>query len=220
MCDGTWEKPDSEGECSSCHRAGCASCESSNNKECHVCSDENAQHVNGTCLCPAGQYFDGDGICHTCQVVGCHKCVDGSDTECEECIDDYNTDLIDGECVCWWSSEKPDYIGMCYYCYVKGCASCGYYSSECYRCYDDEAEVVDGKCVCPTDKPMNDEGYCQTCNVVGCDSCINGNETHCSVCGTGFVKGEDGKCECEDVGEKINPDGYCSTCKVSGCESC
>ena len=76
--------------------------------------------MNGTCLCPEGQYFNREGICDTCQVVGCKECVDGSDTECKKCID-YWADLVDGECDCsWWSKwEKPDYLGTCSYCSVE-----------------------------------------------------------------------------------------------------
>ena len=50
---------------------------------------------------------------------------------------------------------------------------------------------------------LNDEGYCQECDVVGCASCKTGDSSDCDRCETGL--NEDGKtCECPSVGEKID----------------
>ena len=107
-CDCWWsslEKPNSRGICNNCYAVGCASCLAGSSYYCHICEDE-ANTLSGyQCYCPDGQIFNEDGECHTCNVVGCNKCSSSSPDVCTECIDDYWTNIVGGQCDCWWSSS-------------------------------------------------------------------------------------------------------------------
>ena len=95
----------------------------------------------------------------------------------------------------------------------------GYNSSNCHQCYDSQATIENGQCVCPAGYELNDEGLCSVCSVANCESCSADDENFCRECESGF-KAEDGKCVCVANGEKVNPDGECEPCHVAGCESC
>ena len=61
-------------------------------------------------------------------------------------------------------------------CEVEGCKKCISHSADtCKRCIDKKADLVLGKCVCPTDKPMNNDGKCQDCAASYCLACVTGN---------------------------------------------
>ena len=111
-----------------------------------------------------------NGTCVACTVPGCQKCSSGS--VCETCTDEQEASLVDGECVCSLSSQKPSSNGRCESCSVDGCGSCVTgLSAECHQCLDSKATLENGSCACPEEYPMNGDGYCQKCSVVGCVSC-------------------------------------------------
>ena len=59
-------------------------------------------------------------------------------------------------------------------CQVSGCVDCVDGNvSECLECTDKEnANLVDGKCLCKNDKEVfSTDGYCVSCRVLGCSQC-------------------------------------------------
>ena len=53
---------------------------------------------------------------------------------------------------------------------------------ECRTCKDAEANLIDGECQCPADKPMNNEGDCQECEAAHCSACVTGDAKKCDCC--------------------------------------
>ena len=122
----------------------------------------------GWCQCPEGYLINDAGNCEVCtnctncDTLGCGTCSSENTAECIACLDWYWTEIVDGECVCTWSSsERVNSEGVCEYCYVDGCASClAGDSYTCFQCEDSSATIENGECVCPEGSVMLDSGVC------------------------------------------------------------
>ena len=101
--------------------------------------------------------------------------------------------LEQGKCVCQKNTLNINVFGYCSNCLVEGCDVCTWSATECHKCKDPAANLVDGFCVCPSNKPINSDGICQTCNADFCTNCVTGNPQNCSFCHDNFVL-KDGTC--------------------------
>ena len=75
---------------------------------------------------------------------------------------------------------------------------------------DSSISLVNGKCVCSAANYSPDHfGWCKTCLVTHCISCISSNSNFCYACkdNKAFVNAL-GKCECPG-GKSMSSDGYC-----------
>ena len=157
--------------CQSCPNI-CESCESEG--RCVDCID-NAENVNGVCICENGYGFNGkicekcenfseNGICQDCPVL-CSKC--SSQYSCSICKS--NAILVDGLCECIDGytiigkicAKCETYIedGICMKC-PNLCLTCNAKDS-CQKCIEDST-LHDGVCECD-EKLIEVEGNCQTC---------------------------------------------------------
>lgn len=70
-------------------------------------------------------------------------------------------------------------------CMVPGCEVCdagSYFAETCVVCVDPDASITDGLCSCPDDEVMIDGGWCQGCDVIGCEACIKDDRQACQKC--------------------------------------
>lgn len=68
-------------------------------------------------------------------------------------------------------------------CQVEGCASCAQGTQHvCEKCVDDDAELADDKCVCSEGKSLSISGYCEVCQVLGCEVCSPTDSSTCIEC--------------------------------------
>ena len=107
---------------------------------------------------------------------------------------------------------------MCSYCLVNGCAQCTWSSYTCYRCLDPIAILKNGKCFCPTNTTMNNQGFCESCLVDECDLCVSGNPNKCESCHPPFIKDTLGQCVCPSGKREVN--NNCVDCTLSNCDEC
>ena len=124
-------------------------------------------------------------MCHACGVKGCDECTAGSTDTCSQCIDS-SAVLKDGKCTCSQSNHTLNFFGYCSNCLAKGCMECTWSATECHTCKHAEANLIDGECQCPVDKPMNTEGQCQECDASHCSACATGDKEKCECCKQGF----------------------------------
>ena len=132
-------------------------------------------------------------------MIGCEECSSSSSETCTTCVDDYWTDLVNGQCDCWWSSlERPNSQGICDYCYAVGCGSClAGFSDDCYICEKDEYTLSGYQCYCPEGQIFNRNKVCHTCNVIGCHRCSSSSKDKCSTCIDSYWADlVNGQCEC------------------------
>ena len=141
ICKDLNMKPNSDDACSLCDLHGCASCDAQDATQCFMSLDRSATIEGGVVVCPENQRLGTQGMCTTCMVVGCYQCVEGNPNECAQCKDFYGTTIIGGKCVCQNQFMKPRVDGICDYCAVDGCASCGKIINECVEC--EESRVLD-----------------------------------------------------------------------------
>ena len=108
----------------------------------------------------------------------------------------------------------------CSTCRVPGCATCSSIDSDvCVECHDGDSSLslVNGKCVCSAASYSPDHfGWCRSCNVAGCISCISSVSNFCYVCKdkTAFVDST-GQCKCPS-NQAMNADGSCPVVVSSG----
>ena len=114
--------------------------------------------------------------------------------------------MKDGKCDCPEKNQTLNFFGYCSYCLVKGCDECTWSATECHKCLDAEANLIDGECQCPVDKPMNNDGQCQECAVSHCSACMTGDKDKCDCCEQGFDL-VNGRCECPE--NQVEKDGKC-----------
>ena len=129
-------KPNSDEVCSECDIHGCGSCDAQDDSKCFRPIDGEATIVEGVVMCPENQRLDAEGMCTTCMVIGCYECVEGNPNACAQCTDFHRTTLSEDktECICKNMLMKPGVDGMCGYCAVQGCLSCGAMINECSEC--------------------------------------------------------------------------------------
>ena len=154
-----------------------------------------------------------------CPVLGCEQCSwDGQTGSCIDCGE--GKEEQDGVCKCLTPNmELHNMHCQCQRGYRQvgsDCVACA--GANCLHCAtgDNNTEV----CVECADKSVLNEGVCEGCNVVGCESCAS--ENVCELCidwyWTYII---DGQCYCwwSDY-EKPNSEGICAYCYVDGCASC
>ena len=139
---------------------------------------------------------------------------------------------MNGKCYCT-SSLMMNVFGQCSVCQAVGCKSCSSSNTQCIECIDDEAQLVNGECLCVYNATLHNNtqldpttayqpnyfGFCDFCSVLGCRLCTQ-DAAECYLCKDSRAVLSNGKCTCPS-NYFLDTDGICKrTCVVLYCSTC